>query len=415
MRSWLRQARNVAEAIYSGRTKSSAKLLLRLAALFCGVVGLYDLLTITLFLSGGPLIGPGRWVLFPDFLVFHAAARAFFEGKLAIIYDFGAFVEFENQIYSDRFPFYVDFRPFLYPPSWLLLILPLACLSVATAYGVFMTFTAAMATALIGRGDIWGWLAVLTSPAALWTMISGQNTFLSIGLFYGGMRLLVHSPAAAGILLGLLSYKPQLWVLIPVALLAARQWRVLGWAIGTAACVALASLAVFGLEFWVRFVEMAREASSPQIVNLMYRDVLRFLTTLLAAGRILALPPVLAGAIHVAGAAVAIVAVWLAFSRYSISEESTAVLAAGTLLVSPYLINYDLLLLMPAVVTTYRRRIARRLYPGEFLFYGALWLMPNVGLRLNDHKVPLMPIFVLMFGFLAWETLKATKPDRVSR
>jgi hypothetical protein len=55
-----------------------------------------------------------------------------------------------------------------------------------------------------------GWLAVVTSPAAVWVVLAGQNTFFSIALFYGGFRLLDRTPAVAGILFGLLSYNPQI-------------------------------------------------------------------------------------------------------------------------------------------------------------------------------------------------------------
>jgi len=406
MRRWMHQAGHVARAIYSGRTANSRRLLLGVAAAFCTIVGIYDVLTITLFLSGGPLIGPQRWVLFPDFLVFHAAARAFFEGNLSIIYDFSAFVAYENRIYVDRFPSPVGFRPFLYPPVWLLLILPVALLGVAAAYGAFMAATAAISYVLIGRSDIYGWLAVITSPAALWTMISGQNAFLTIGLFYGGMGLLTRSPAAAGILLGILSYKPQLWILVPVALVAGRHWKALAFAIGTALGLSLLSLLVFGFDFWIRFFEMTREASSPEIVNMMFRDVSIYMTTILAAARILGVPPDVAGVLHVVGALAGCALVWFGFRRYPHSDERTAVLAAGTLLLTPYLVNYDMLLLMPAAIAIFRRRVTSRIYPLELLFFFCLWLVPNVGVRFNIYQMPIFPIFVVGFAYLAFVALR---------
>ena len=62
-----------------------------IAAAFCGTIGLYDALYVILMLSDGPVIGPELKVLFPDFLVYWAAARAWLEGKLAIVYDIDAF------------------------------------------------------------------------------------------------------------------------------------------------------------------------------------------------------------------------------------------------------------------------------------------------------------------------------------
>ena len=97
---------------------------LRIAAAFCGVVGLYDVLYVLFILTGGPVIGPVIDIPFSDFLVFHAAARAYFEGKTAPIYDIDAFTHFHNTLYGDCFPGTVTFRPFFYPPIWLLMLLP---------------------------------------------------------------------------------------------------------------------------------------------------------------------------------------------------------------------------------------------------------------------------------------------------
>jgi len=49
---------------------------------------------------------------------------------------------------------YVDFRPFLYPPQWVLLTLPLGLVGVGMAYGLFMSATAAVATYFAGRRDM---------------------------------------------------------------------------------------------------------------------------------------------------------------------------------------------------------------------------------------------------------------------
>ena len=230
---------------------------LLVAALFCAAIGLYDALYVWRLISHGPLIGPGISVFFPDFLVFQAAARAWIEGKAALIYDIDAFTSLQNVLFADRLPSEVRFRPFIYPPIWLLMLLPFAGLAVGQAYALFLSGTAALATVLEGRHDWPGWLAILVSPAAVWVALTGQNTFFSLALFYGGFRLLDQAPAAAGILLGVLAYKPQLWALVPVALIAARQWRVLAWTLGTALALSLASLAVFGVDLWRAFFAAA--------------------------------------------------------------------------------------------------------------------------------------------------------------
>ena len=381
-----------------------------IAAAFCGTIGLYDALYVILMLSDGPVIGPELKVLFPDFLVYWAAARAWLEGKLAIVYDIDAFTAYQNVLFADRFPNVVHFRPFFYPPIWLLMLVPFGLLGVAKAYGAFMTGTMALATAAEVRRDPWGWLVVLVSPAAVWVVLAGQNTFLSVALFYGGLQLLARAPVWAGILLGLLSYKPQIWVLVPLALLAARQWRALASMAATVLVLMLASAASFGPAFWLAFLDAAREAAGPRVVEEMFERIFMHMTTLLAAARIVGLPPAVSGLVQDAGALLAMVAVWLSFSRKGQSDARIAVLATATFLVSPYTLNYDLLLLMPAAVAMFRLGIADGFRPMERLVLLMLWLIPTLGMILNRLDLPLMPLVILAFGWFAWQRLGALKP-----
>ena len=378
------------------------------AAVFCGVTGLGDVFYVAATLSGRPTIGPTFNGLFPDFMVFYAATQAYFEGKLALVYDAHAFTQFQNTLFL---PGYLQqpllFRPFFYPPTWLLMLLPFGLLGLTKAYGVFMGLTAAAATAFEGRRDGWGWLAVVTSPAAVWVVLAGQNTFLSVALLYAGLRLLDRSPAAAGVLLGLLSYKPQVWVLVPLALLAARQWHTLLWTIGTVAAMSLLSLAAFGFDFWLAFVEASREAVSARVVDEMFQRFFMHMTTLLAAARIAGLPPGLAAVIQLGGAALSIAAVWLAFRRPGNGEARIAVLVTATFLVSPYTLNYDLLLLMPAAVALFRQGTVAGFYPLERLVYPFLWLIPTAAWVLNQIELPITPLVVLAFGAIAWMRLRA--------
>jgi hypothetical protein len=282
----------------------------------------------------------------------------------------------------------------------------LGLLAVAKAYAVFMAVTAGAATLLEGRRDPWGWLATVTSPAAVWVVLAGQNTFLSVALLYGGMRLLDRSPAAAGVLLGLLSYKPQIWVVVPLALLAARQWRALLWTIATVALLSLASLALFGLDFWLAFLEASREAASPRVVNEMFENIFMHMTTLLPAMRILGFPPAVAGAVQLAGAALAIAAVWHVFRRHGHSDARTAILVTAMFLISPYTLNYDLLLLMPVAVALFRQGLAQGFYTGERLVYVALWGIPTLCMAVKLAGFPVTPLIVLLFGWIAWMRLK---------
>jgi hypothetical protein len=376
---------------------------LRLAAIVCGIVGLYDVLYVATTLTGTAVLGYKIDLLFPDFLVFHAAARAFFEGKLDVVYDTFALTHLQNTLYAARLPYELGFRPFLYPPLWLLDLLPFGLLPVGTSVAAFLILTAAAATnALRSLGlRLEAALAILVSPAAVWVVIAGQNTYLSLALLYGGFALLERRPVLAGVLLGVLAYKPQVWVLVPLALLCAREWRALAAAVATVLALTLATLPLFGFDLWLDFIAAARQASSGRAAAEMFERVHAHMTTLLAAAKILGAGDGTAMALQVAGSLVAVAAVIWAFALHGSSQARTAVLVTATFLVSPYTLNYDLLLMMPAVALLFLHPPAGGYLPGERIAYLAVWLIPHFCLELNAAGLPITPLVVLGFGAVA--------------
>ena len=67
----------------------------------------------------------------------------------------------------------------------------------------------------------------------------------------------------AGFLLGLVSYKPHLFALVPVALIAARRWQALLAALITAAALALASFLLLGPGVWAGLLEKSGPPADP--------------------------------------------------------------------------------------------------------------------------------------------------------
>jgi hypothetical protein len=354
-------------------------------------------------------------VPFPDWLVFHGAVRAYFAGQEALIYDLEGITGYQNALYADHLERQIYFRPFMYPPTWLLLLLPFGLLGVFQACIVFLLTTAGVAHAALGRLEWRTSLAVLASPAALWVVISGQNAILSTALFYGGLRVVDRSPAVAGVLLGLLTYKPQLWALIPIALCAARQWRALAWAVGTGVVFALCSGMLFGFDFWLGFIEASRDSATPAFAELMFQRMSMHLTTVAAATRLLGAPADLAAVIQLTAAAAAAGTVWSVFRRCPSSQARTAVLAGATLLVSPYAMNYDLLLLAPATVLLYRQAMTSGFLPAERLLYAVIWVSPTLTLALNTAGVPLIPLIILWFVLVAMARLRTARQVAISK
>src|SRR6185437_1201237 len=143
-------------------------------------------------------------------------------------------------------------NPFPYPPSFLLILWPLGFFSYLSAYALWIAASFALylwATVERSARALTTAIAIL-APTSTIMLVAGQSGFLAGALAIGGLRLIRTRPILAGVLLGLLSYKPQLWLLVPVALIAARAWRTIA-AIGMtiAALVALTSIA-FGWSIW---------------------------------------------------------------------------------------------------------------------------------------------------------------------
>ena len=220
------------------------------------------------------LFGVAAWVLYvwalsgdpgQDWMVFYTAARAYFDGNLPLIFDGEALTAALNQRFASWFAvgFVLNLHPWVYPPTFLLLFLPFGMLPPAVSLAVFMVsgFIVLLAAAAhyVGRGQA-RWVVVFSlvlCPAVPFNVMTGQNAFFTSALLVGGFGLVGRYPVLAGALLGILTFKPQLWLMVPVALLAARQWRALGGAAASALVLALLTLPVFGFEIWQVWFKLA--------------------------------------------------------------------------------------------------------------------------------------------------------------
>jgi Glycosyltransferase family 87 len=96
--------------------------------------------------------------------------------------------------------------------------------------------------------------ATIGTPAALMNVLLGQTGCYTAALLGSGMMFVERRPLFAGVLLGLISCKPQLGILVIVALAAGRHGRVLIVAAATAFVLALASTFLFGPHIWIDFL-----------------------------------------------------------------------------------------------------------------------------------------------------------------
>jgi glycosyl transferase family 87 len=273
------------------------------------------------------------------------------------------------------------FAPWLYPPIYLLIVAPLALLPFAWFYALFDAATAAAAALALGWGrGREGWLgaaAVLVAPASAIDLVVGQNALLSLALLVGGFRLLESRPAMAGLLLGALAYKPQLCLLVPVALLAARAWRTLAFAALCALTLSALSALVFGLEAWKLWVLELRDPAGLYTARWIKDSVMLGFGVYTSAMR-LGAPEMLAIGLQLAAAALAVAATYRAFRGDARWTLRLAVLLCGTALVTPHIAPYDLALVAGAVVLLFADARATGFRAGEAIVLALAWLVPIV-------------------------------------
>lgn len=170
----------------------------------------------------------------------------------------------EKQVFGEATPYY----GWLYPPLFLLVVTPLATMPYAPALLVRQASGLAMYLAAIGtilrgmrRNDATirrTWLlSAIAFPAVFVNLGHGQNGFLTAGLLGAALIAMPSRPAMAGVLFGLLAYKPQFALVIPIALLAAGQWRTVAAACLTVAALVLISSLAFGIDIWSAFAASA--------------------------------------------------------------------------------------------------------------------------------------------------------------
>jgi glycosyl transferase family 87 len=269
-----------------------------------------------------------------DFISFWSAGKLVLQGHPALAYDIHVHRLMEQSIIPK-----VGLIPFPYPPPFLAIITPFAVPTFQIGFILWVAVTVAFyafAASRVARLNY----AFGNSPTCIGWMI-GQSNFLTCGVFMLGVSLLSVSPFTAGAVLGLMLLKPQLALLLPVAMLAGREWRVIAGAIFSAAIVLIIGLVLFGWTayeaFWTilpHYVEFVRDARLPWYELASPFEVAR-------SARI---PQVPAFVIHIVIATTATAltarAWWLKL------DERIPVLAASTMLISPYFFTYDCLLIV---------------------------------------------------------------------
>lgn len=274
-----------------------------------------------------------------DFLAFWAASHLARTGDPGAAYSLAQLHAVEQAIIGANIPAWA----WNYPPSFLLMVLPLSLLPYLASLAVWVGVM------------LWGYLATLRRiaphPLTPWLFLAfpgvfdnffyGQNGFLSAVFLGSGLLLLDSHPFAGGLLLGMLSYKPQLAVLLPVALVAGRRWSALGGTMVASGALVLASWWILGPSTWAAFWHNLPFASKLMDDPVYWSKMPTIFATSRLAGANLTVAGLLQG-IALGGAIAAVGWTWLHGAPLALRAS---VLTICIFFATPYAFEYDLALL----------------------------------------------------------------------
>lgn len=292
------------------------------------------------------------------------------------IYDFLRLQAFQLELA----PGFRGFYPCPYPPDFLAAIAWLGHLPIGPAKALWTLAGLAM---LAGAGALLfkpplrrvAVLALLVAPASVLNASIGETAFFATALLVAGFAWLPESPVLAGIAFGALTFKPQLGVLIPIALLARGEWRTIFTTGLTALALAGLSLLMSPLDMWRAWLVVLPRYQHLVLDNTA--QLTHYMATLDAAAFDLHAPPGAAMVVQGVGSLGIAVVVWLSFRRADY-RLAVAALLAGTALAAPHDYVYDTVFVVAAVLLAGEWMAAQgmRLSLLRLVLYLCLYLFP---------------------------------------
>jgi alpha-1,2-mannosyltransferase len=353
---------------------------------------LYLVMAVVWIVLSPNLIDPNGKPLGTDFMNVWSAGKLALAGEPGAAYDYARHYEVQAQALPYAEGQEAVYFGWPYPPHFLLAAAALALLPYGAALAAWMAVTLPVYLAAV-RGIIpyRRWLLfALAFPAVFVNLGHGQNGFLSVGLLGLGLLSLERRPILAGIFFGLLTYKPQLGLLLPLALLAGRHWSAFLTATITTLVTALLSYVVFGVEAWHAFFgsfELTRTYVLEQGPTGWQK-----LQSAFAAVRMLGASIETAYAVQaVVSLGVGAAVLWIWHHPMGMPLKGAA-LATGTLLVTPYVLDYDLMLLALPLAWLTVEGLRTRFLNWEKILLFVVWLLPLISREIGALGLPIAPI-----------------------
>ena len=367
----------------------------------------YLLAAILLIALGNGMIDPLGRPLGTDFISLYAAGLLTHERLPEAAYDWPKLFQKERAVAGAG----VQFYSWAYPPFYLAIAWIFAWLPYSLALLAFLILT------FLGY---WFVLrqAAPSHPLVIWLIVGfpgvftnaghGQNGFLTAALLGGGLLLLWSRPYLAGILFGLLSYKPQLGLLIPIALLAGRHWKATVTASLTVAVLTIFTTAIFGYAIWdgfFRCIQLSQRLIIEQGATGWYKLQSVYSAVRLAGGSNEFAYTL--QAFSSIGAAAAVAWFW---SRTGNKSVKATVLCCAIPLASPFVNDYDLTILALPIAFLVQEAGSGSFLPYEKSLLASLWLLPFAARPVSLYaRVPLTPLLMALTVLLCVTRINASR------
>jgi len=342
-----------------------------------------------------------------DFSNVYAAGRLTWQGRPAEAYDPPLQHAAEKAVFAGR---EVPFYGWHYPPFFLAIAFLVAAVPYAWGLSIWLatSFTAYLMTmrAILPRSETL--LIAAAFPAVFVNIGHGQNGFLTTALLGGALHLLDRRPWLAGVLIGLLAYKPQFGALIPIALLAGARWRTIGAAIMTVASLIALSLVTLGGGVWHAFADSM--AFTQTVVLEQGNTGWEKIQSIFSAVRMWGGSVQLAYAFQIALAAALAATLARLWHSDAAFELKAAALSVASLLATPYVLDYDLVVLGIAIAYLARLGLAHGFRAYEISVLAAAWIAPL--LSRGIAQVAAIPLGLLVLLSLYTLILRRAAADR---
>jgi hypothetical protein len=327
-----------------------------------------------------------------DFINVWGGAHIAFQRDVMTLFDYKTYYTTLQDLFGSELPFHA----WSYPPHLLVLIAPFAWTGYFAGLAIwsllgFAIYAAVLLARLTPNARIWGLVVLALGPATLVNLVTGQNGFYTAALLLGAIAMFERRPWIAGILLGLLTVKPHLGIVIGVVLLSLGAWRTIAAALVTALLLVAITVALWGIDPWIGFF------TKTMAITRFYFDHFEgfytyMMPSVFASALLMGVPQTAAFIIQCVVSLAVIAVTIVAFRRTRDTSLRALLIASATLLASPYAFNYDMTLLAGALLWAMASMNTMKDY--ERWIFGLAWILPVLIWPMHLYRVGAAPLMI---------------------